>query len=182
MLALLEPKAGAVQELRDKGCVVEFYCGLFIGRWNEGTMIAANTLGRIAALGANLALDVYWTPERDEDDRTIIPEDEATHTVNLTVTDDGTESGTRFDPPTLTVIAGETVRVAIKNTGQDTHGVRFAGPDGQYVTPDDFVSNPEILKPGEEGFVVIRFETPGTYEFRDTTVPHVTGQLVVNSS
>ena len=65
VLALFEPKAGIIQELKDAGCTVEFYCGLFLAEWNQGTMVSASPLGRIAALGADLSLDLYYTPEEE---------------------------------------------------------------------------------------------------------------------
>jgi len=66
LLTVLEPKASAIQELKDKGYATEFYCGLFLDHWNRGTTLSPKTLGRIAALGAKLSLDIYWVPQKDE--------------------------------------------------------------------------------------------------------------------
>jgi len=66
LLTVLEPKAKAIQELKDKGYAPEFYCGLFLEDWNEGTTLSPDTLGRIAALGAQLGLDVYNVAEEDQ--------------------------------------------------------------------------------------------------------------------
>lgn len=114
-----------------------------------------------------------------ENDRTIIPEAQATRTVEITVTDDGTESGSRFETTSIDVTSGETVKMVIKNTGQISHGFRVQGDDGQFGTTDDYVSNPDVIKPGEQGVAVVRLDTAGTVAFRDETLNQVTGSIIV---
>lgn len=125
---------------------------------------------------------VFGPPEEvvTQNDRTIIPEAQASRTVEINVTDDGSESSTRFEPASIEVNTSETVKIVIKNTGQISHGFRAQGDDGQYDTSDDYVSNPDVIKPGEQGVAVVRFDTGGkTLEFRDETLNQVTGSITV---
>lgn len=112
-----------------------------------------------------------------EGDRTIIAEDQAERTLELEVT--GAEATTQLKPAALQVAAEETVRLNIKNTSELSHGLRIAGPDGEYATADDFVSNPEIIPPGGEGFVIMRFDAPGDIKFEDSTTTEATGTIIV---
>ena len=70
-----------------------------------------------------------------------------------------------------------------KQTFVPFHGLRFSGADRQYGTSDDYVTEPPTLGPGEEGTVVIRFDSPGEYEFRhENLVPSVkpvVGKVIV---
>jgi uncharacterized cupredoxin-like copper-binding protein len=64
------------------------------------------------------------------------------------------------------------------------HGLRFSGADRQYGTSDDYVL-PNI-DPRTSGEVVIRFDAPGEYEFRDEQavegVTPVTGKVIVGEA
>ncbi len=112
-------------------------------------------------------------------DRTVIPPEQATRTVEISVTDDGTEAGTRFEPARIEVLAGETVKIVVRNRGTVSHVIRVAGDNGNYVSGDDFVSVPEIIPPGQDGYVVVRLDTPGEVQFRDDTLVGVSGVIVV---
>jgi len=124
---------------------------------------------------------IVFGPEEVEptklDDRTIIAENQATRTVELEIS--GGEADVAFSPPSIDLTPGETVMFAVKNTGSLSHGFRVAGPDGEYDTSDDFVSDPEIIPPGGEAVVVIRFDEEGVFEFRDSTIQQATGTIVV---
>lgn len=115
-----------------------------------------------------------------ETDRTIIAEGQATQTLEMTIT--GAESDTVLDPSALQVNAEEVVRLDVRNESDISHGLRVAGPDGEYDTADDFVSNPDIIPAGETGFLILRFDSPGTIEFRDSTATEVTGTIVVGEA
>jgi plastocyanin len=117
-------------------------------------------------------------PVRQED-RTIIAEGQATRTVELEIS--GGEADVAFSPASIDLITGETVKLAVKNTGSISHGFRVAGPDGEYETSDDFVSDPEIIPPGGEAVVVVRFDEEGEFEFRDPTIQQATGTIVVRA-
>lgn len=117
-----------------------------------------------------------------QQDRTIIAEDQAKRSVDLEVTDDGTEAGSAFSPTSIDVTAGETVKLVVKNIGQLSHGVRVAGADGTYETTDDYVSSPDIFQPGQQGVVVVRFDVAGDIEFHDATATTTTGKIVVKEA
>ncbi len=116
----------------------------------------------------------------EQEDRTVIPESEAGPTVELEVT--GAEGDAAFVPDSIELKPGETVKLLVSNTGSISHSVRVAGADGEYETSDDFVSEPEIIQPGEEGFVIVRLDEEGEFEFRDPTAPLAVGTIVVTEA
>lgn len=59
-----------------------------------------------------------------------------------------------FDPAEFTVAAGTTVTFDITNDGSAIHNMRIAGPDGEYNTDDDAVSDPELFTGGDVGTLV----------------------------
>jgi len=126
---------------------------------------------------------IVFGPEEEEgaaaepEDRTVIPESEATRTVELEVT--GAEVDAGFAPDSIDLRPGETVKLVVRNTGSISHSVRVAGADGEYNTSDDYVSNPETILPGKEGVVVVRFDDEGTFEFQDPSAPNASGTLAV---
>ncbi len=136
---------------------------------------------------------VFGPPEESVQtgDRTIIPETQATRVIGVTVTDDGTEANTRFEPATLQVSQGEVVKLAVTNTGKISHGFRAAGADGNFGTSDDFVVTPDgekpdvtagILRPGAQGAAIVRIDVTGEIPFRDETLQDKTGTIVVRKS
>jgi plastocyanin len=120
-----------------------------------------------------------------EPDRTIIDPSQADREVRMDVT--GTAETTVFAPAQIDAQAGETVKVVLTNradplpTGGPFHGIRFSGADRQYGTSDDYVL--PNLDPGVEGFVLIKYDAPGEYEFRSEQalegVTPVTGKVIV---
>jgi plastocyanin len=127
---------------------------------------------------------IFGPPEVEpviEPDRTIIDSLQADREIQMTVTGSGTT--TVFSPSSIEVKAGETVKVVLTNNSSEAafHGLRFSGADRQYGTSDDFVL--PNLDPGVSGEVVIRFDAPGEYEFRDEQaiegVAPVTGKVIV---
>ena len=125
------------------------------------------------------------------DDRIVIPEEAATREIEITVDQPGeAESSTIFTPSSITLDAGEVVRLILNNVDEVSHGLRAAGVDGNYGTSDDFVVVPEgsdpekadqgdIIEPGGSGFAIIRFDSGGTFDFQDPTVVTTTGTIVV---
>ncbi len=113
----------------------------------------------------------------EQEDRTVIPESEAARTVELEVT--GAEGDAAFVPDSIELKPGETVKLLVSNTGSISHSVRVAGADGEYETGDDFVSEPEIIQPGEEGFLIVRLDEEGEFKFKDPTAPRAIGTIVV---
>jgi len=128
---------------------------------------------------------IVFGPEETEptklDDRTVIDPEDAERTVEIEVT--GGEADAAFKPASIELRPGETVKVTVKNSGSISHTVRVAGTDGEYDTTDDFVSTSgdgsDIIKPGEEGFLVVRLDDEGEYEFQDPTSPKAQGTIVV---
>jgi len=108
---------------------------------------------------------------------TITVTGEPVQPVTLTVTDDGTSLGTEFRPSSITVVAGKTVKLVVKNEGELTHGITIAGDDGELRTEDDVATSPEVISPGEEGTVSFVLNEIGEVPFID--VQDVIGTIVV---
>jgi plastocyanin/mono/diheme cytochrome c family protein len=68
--------------------------------------------------------------------------------------------------PTLEVVAGDTVAFTVPNLGTAIHNLRLAGPDGEYFTDDDFVSDPEQISGGDEGTLEVTFGEAATYPYQ----------------
>ena len=68
--------------------------------------------------------------------------------------------------PTLEIAAGETVIFTVPNIGTNIHNLRFAGPDGEYETDDDFVSDPDLISGGEQGTLEFTFGEAATFPYR----------------
>jgi hypothetical protein len=58
LLDRLDSKAGEIASIRAEGWSAEFRRGIFLDE-NEGATVAAETVARMAALGAELGLDIY---------------------------------------------------------------------------------------------------------------------------
>ncbi len=68
--------------------------------------------------------------------------------------------------PALALTAGATVTVKLTNGGKAIHNLRVAGPDGQYNTDDDIVSDPNTIPAGGEAEIVVSIATAGTYNYQ----------------
>ncbi|HWO94496.1 MAG TPA: cupredoxin domain-containing protein [Dehalococcoidia bacterium] len=71
-----------------------------------------------------------------------------------------------FDPDTAEVTAGVPITFNLTNDGQAIHNMRIAGPDGEYDTDDDAVSDPDTVRAGETATLEYSFPEPGEYAFR----------------
>jgi hypothetical protein len=61
LLDLLEPLADVLQRLSDEQDLrADIGCGYFTSRWNSSFGLSAETLARVAKLGASLGLDIYF--------------------------------------------------------------------------------------------------------------------------
>jgi len=83
-----------------------------------------------------------------------------------------------FDPEELSVDAGDTFRITLTSNDDFIHNIRIAGPDGEYNTEDDIVSDGDA-EGGGTTTLVGQIDDPGTYAFRDDFHPDVTGTLTV---
>jgi plastocyanin len=68
--------------------------------------------------------------------------------------------------PAIPVTAGEETTIDLENTGQAIHNMRIAGPDDEYNTDDDFVSDPDLFAGGDTGSITFTLDEPGTYNYR----------------
>jgi plastocyanin/mono/diheme cytochrome c family protein len=68
--------------------------------------------------------------------------------------------------PTLEVNVGDSVTVELTNDGANLHNMRTTGPDGEFDTDDDHVSNPDVVTSGAEAVIVFQFDEPGTFQYR----------------
>ena len=86
-----------------------------------------------------------------------------------------------FEPGQFTVAPGDAVVFNLTNDGAAVHNKRVAGPDGQYDTVDDAVSEPCILAAGGAGVLEwVAPEERGTYLFRcDFHPTDMIGTIVV---
>jgi plastocyanin len=144
---------------------------------------------------------IEFGPPQDQiqlEDRIVLPEEQAKRTVEVSIA--GDESTTAFDPSSIQLKAGETVKIVLKNEAEVSHGMRFAGGDGEYDTGDDFVVVPvgsdpakadlgDVIEPGGEGFTVIRLDEAGETGFKDPTAndpetqePYATGTVVATEA
>ena len=85
-----------------------------------------------------------------------------------------------FDPDVITVVSGEETTIALVNEGAAIHNLRIAGPDGDYDTDDDTVSDPDTIRGGQEGTVTWTPEAPGEQDFRcDFHPTEMTGTITI---
>ncbi len=82
-----------------------------------------------------------------------------------------------YEPEFVVMDAGTRTKINLHSGGEFAHNLRIAGPDGEYETEDDIVS--EDLLPGEDGSMIFEIEVEGTYEFRCDFHPAHTGALTV---
>jgi Domain of unknown function (DUF4279) len=77
LLDLLEPLADVLRRLSDEQDLrADIGCGYFTSRWNSSFGFSAETLGRIAKLGASLGFDIYvdeHAPEVDPASGKLVP-------------------------------------------------------------------------------------------------------------
>ena len=82
-----------------------------------------------------------------------------------------------FNPDTLTVKAGQTYKLSVRNQGLATHDVWFAGSDNKSSTGDDVRSKP--LTAGAGANLKIKYDNPGDYYFSCTVHAGQGGKLIV---
>ncbi len=86
-----------------------------------------------------------------------------------------------FSPNNLTAPLNETTTIEISNEGAAIHNLRIAGPDGEWNTDDDTVSDPDLILAGDSGSVEFTPTLAGTYTFRCDIHPDVQGGVIVVS-
>ncbi|MCH7952266.1 MAG: cupredoxin domain-containing protein [Chloroflexi bacterium] len=73
----------------------------------------------------------------------------------------------------------ETTTIEIVNDGNAIHNMRIAGPDGEFNTDDDSVSDPEQITGGSTATVEFTPTLAGTYTFRCDFHPAEQGGVIV---
>lgn len=69
--------------------------------------------------------------------------------------------------PTLELSVGSAIDIALTNDGAAIHNMRFAGEDNQFNTPDDGVSDPDIVSAGQAATLIFTVpEKAGTYSYQ----------------
>ena len=66
----------------------------------------------------------------------------------------------------LSVPLNETTTIEIENEGTEIHNMRIAGPDGEWNTDDDSVSDPDLIQGGQSAVLEFTPTLAGTYTFR----------------
>ncbi len=90
---------------------------------------------------------------------------EVTGTTEVTMGDNFFDLGGKRNP-TLKIAAGSTITVNLKNNGTAVHNLMTTGPDGNFGTGDDVVSNPQAIPGGGSGTIQITFPAAGTYKYQ----------------
>jgi hypothetical protein len=82
--------------------------------------------------------------------------------------------------PNFEVAAGDTVTFNLTNTGTAIHNMRVSGPDAEYDTDDDIVSDPDTMTGGATGTLVFEATTAGTFPYRcDFHPTQMLGEITV---
>jgi uncharacterized cupredoxin-like copper-binding protein len=104
-------------------------------------------------------------------------------TITVNMNDSGQNVNPRYEPNQIEGEAGQVIEIITPNIGSVFHNLRFAGINGEYEagdpSSDDWVTFPESVDPGEQGRVVVKFDEPGTYQFKCDFHPTQIGTLVV---
>ncbi len=79
----------------------------------------------------------------------------------------------------LKVPLNEATTIEITNEGVAIHNMRIAGPDGEFNTDDDIVSDPELITAGTTGTLEFAPTLAGTYTFRCDFHPTEQGGVIV---
>ncbi len=102
-------------------------------------------------------------------------------TITVEADDDGNDLSTqRYIPNSITGEAGEVIEILVTNIGSVAHNLTFPGLDNEYNTPDDWLTEPGTIQPGETGRVVVKFDDPGAYPFKCDFHPTQTGTLTLS--
>jgi mono/diheme cytochrome c family protein/plastocyanin len=117
------------------------------------------------------------TPSSDQPDVPQAVEAQVTEAVDGVIE---TEMGDNFyTRNNLKVALGETVTIQATNTGIAIHNLRIAGPDGEWSTDDDLVSDPGLAFPGDTVVVEFTSTEAGTFTFRCDFHPLEQGGVIV---
>jgi plastocyanin/mono/diheme cytochrome c family protein len=104
---------------------------------------------------------------------------EITGTVDVSMQDNVFDIDGKQNP-TLKAASGATVTFNIANEGSAAHNLRIAGPDGEYDTEDDIVSDPDLITGGNGGTLQFTAVSTGTFDYRcDFHAAQMLGKITV---
>jgi len=107
-------------------------------------------------------------------------EDDVTEAVGGAIQTVASDTPTfHYVPNNLKVALNETTTIEIANEGAAPHNLRIAGPDGEWTTDDDSVSDPDVILGGDTGVLEFTPTLAGTYTFRCDIHPDVQGGVIV---
>jgi len=69
------------------------------------------------------------------------------------------------EEPTIPAKAGVETTIDLTNVGAAIHNMRVFGADNELNTPDDFVSEPNLIPAGTGGKITFKLDQAGTYDF-----------------
>ncbi len=85
-----------------------------------------------------------------------------------------------FEENNLSAALGEAVTITVTNDGAATHNMRIAGPDGEFDTEDDAVTDPDAISGGASAELTFSPEIAGAYTFRcDFHPAEMGGQITI---
>ena len=119
--------------------------------------LATATVAQDTGPGPTARLQPQPSPTQELDAAASQPADE---TISIDVRE------AKFGPNRWTVALGEPITIRVTNSDSQQHNLRIAGPDGEYETMDDAVTDPEALSPGESGQLTFAPQVAGNYTFR----------------
>jgi hypothetical protein len=68
--------------------------------------------------------------------------------------------------PTFKVAVGASVTFNLTNDGQAVHNMNIAGPDGEFETDDDLISDPDLIAAGQTGVLQFTAAAAGSMDYR----------------
>ncbi|MEX0684290.1 MAG: plastocyanin/azurin family copper-binding protein [Dehalococcoidia bacterium] len=68
--------------------------------------------------------------------------------------------------PNFEVAPGDAVSFALTNAGANLHNMVITGPDGEYGTDDDIISDPDAIAGGEAGSLEFAADEAGTFLYQ----------------
>lgn len=145
--------------------------------------VAVGSLAAMAVLGFVLFAggggDSAPTPTATRDPR--LGAGAVAKTVEVVADDEGQATNPTFSVTSITGNAGDIIQIDLKNNGSVAHNLALAGLDGEYGTPDDWITTPQTVQPGETGTVLVKFNDPGTYPYHcDFHPQQQRGNLILN--
>jgi plastocyanin len=119
--------------------------------------LATVTVAQDTGPGPTARLQTQPSPTQELDAAASQPE---AGTISIEVRD------VKFTPNRWAVALNEPITIRVTNNDSQQHNLRIAGPDGEYETMDDAVTDPEALPPGESGELTFAPQVAGNYTFR----------------